>query len=279
MAFPLFLAAALAVGPATLGVTDNPCPNQPEMTDELKAWRASVYAPDNRKMIPPPVAAATKYRDAYLKAREKDWADLCHFRDDNVRLMARPRAERDVVFMGDSITEGWKYGDPKFYSGGWIDRGISGQTTPQMLLRFPADVLALHPRVVHIMAGTNDIAGNTGPTTLDAIEANFQAMVVLAKAAGIRVVIAATPPAGKFSWAPDLKPAPQIAALNARLRALAMREKVGFVDYAPALAMPDGSMKAEFTLDGVHPNAAGYAAIAPLARKAVAAALAAKRRN
>jgi acyl-CoA thioesterase I len=176
------------------------------------------------------------------------------------------------VFMGDSITEAWKYGDPKVFTGGWIDRGISGQTTPQMLIRFPADVLALHPRVVHIMAGTNDIAGNTGPTTIDTIVGNIAAMVTLAKADGIRVVIAAVPPAGRFSWAPDLKPVPQIAALNARLRALAAREHVTFVDYGAALALPDGAMRDAFTLDGVHPNAAGYAAMAPLMRKAIAAA-------
>ena len=155
------------------------------------------------------MTAAIKYRDAYTEARKTDWADLCHFRDDNLKLIARPQAERDVVFMGDSITEAWASGDATLFTKGWVDRGISGQTTAQMLVRFPSDVLALHPRVVHIMAGTNDVAGNTGPTTLDAIEGNLTAMVMLAKANGIRVVIAAIPPAGKFSWAPDLKPVPR----------------------------------------------------------------------
>ncbi|MBO9712008.1 MAG: GDSL family lipase [Sphingomonas sp.] len=223
-------------------------------------------------MLPPPMAEAAAYRTAYLEARKTDWADLCHYRDDNLKLLTRPQAERDIVFMGDSITEGWKYGRPDFYTRGWIDRGISGQTTPQMLLRFPSDVLALHPRVVHIMAGTNDIAGNTGPTTLDTIEANIAAMVTLAKAAKIRVVLAAVPPSASFTWAPDLKPAPVIAALNGRLKALAARERIVFVDYAEAIGRPDGAMKPEFSLDGVHPNAAGYAAIEPLARKAIAAA-------
>lgn len=265
---PLILAAA-----AALGVTDNPCPPQPEMSAELLAWRASVYAPGNRKAIPPPVAAATAYRDAYQAARKADWADLCHYRDDNLRLARLPRARRDVVFIGDSITQAWDYGDPGFFRNGWIDRGISGQTTSQMLLRFSADVIALKPRVVHIMAGTNDVAGNTGPTTLDAIEANIAAMVTLAKAAGIKVVLAAVPPAAKFSWAADLQPAPVIAALNRRLRALASRDGVTFVDYAPVIGMPDGAMTAALSLDGVHPNACGYAAMAPLAREAVAAAL------
>ncbi|MGJ3626746.1 GDSL-type esterase/lipase family protein [Sphingomonas sp. MMS24-JH45] len=168
---------------------------------------------------------------------------LCRYRADNARLAALPQEERAVVFMGDFITEAWKYGDPGFYTGGWIDRGISGQTTQQMLLRFPADVLALRPRAVHIMAGTNDIAGNTGPRTIEAIAANVAAMVTLAKAAGIRVILAATPPAARFPWAPTLQPASRIAALNDRLRALAARERVTFVDYGPVLARPDGSMK------------------------------------
>jgi acyl-CoA thioesterase-1 len=272
MAFPLvFLAAAAATG-----ITDTPCVPLPTPA-AVEAWRVKTYAPDNAKMIPPPMAEAGAYLKAYTDARKTDWADLCHYRDDNVRLMAQPQSARDVVFMGDSITEGWKYGDPAFFTGGWVDRGISGQTTPQMLLRFPADVLALHPRVVHIMAGTNDIAGNTGPTTMDAIVGNIAAMVTLAKAAGIRVVLAGAPPAAVFKWSPGLKPAPQIAALNARLRELAMREKVTFVDYGAVLGMPDGAMKDALTLDGVHPNAAGYAVMGPMAKKAVAAALAARK--
>lgn len=271
MAFPLLLLAAAATG-----ITDTPCQPLP-MPAAIEAWRVKLYAPDNAKSLPPPVAEATNYRDAYNEARKTDWADLCHYRDDNARLRARPQAERDVVFMGDSITAGWHYGDPTFYTGGWVDRGVSGQTTPQMLVRFPADVIALHPRVVHIMAGINDIAGNTGPTTLDAVEANIAAMVTLAKAAGIRVVLAATPPAAVFKWSPGIQPAPQVAALNARLRALAVREKITFVDYGAVLAMPDGAMKDALTLDGVHPNAAGYALMGPMAKKAVATALAARK--
>ncbi len=270
MASSLLVAAALAA----TGAPDNACPPQPAIPPAISKWRESVYAPGNRKMIPPPITEATAYRNAYLEARKTDWADLCKYHDDNLKLLALPPAERAVVFMGDSITEAWNYGDPKFFAGGWIDRGISGQTTSQMLLRFPSDVLALKPRVVHIMAGTNDIAGNTGPMALDGIEANIKAMVTLAKAGGIRVVIAAVPPAGKFAWQPKAQPAPLIAALNARLRALAAREGATFVDYGTMLAMPDGAMKDEYSLDGVHPNAAGYAAIEPLARKAVGAALA-----
>ena len=272
MGFPLLLLAAAATG-----VTDTPCPPATPIPAAIEEWRQKTYAPDNARMIPPPMAEAGPYLKAYQEARKTDWADLCHYRDDNAKLMAQPQTARDVVFMGDSITEGWRYGDRGFFTGGWIDRGISGQTTPQMLLRFPGDVLALHPRVVHIMAGTNDVAGNTGPTSMETIVGNIAAMVTLAKAAGIRVVLAATPPAASFKWSPDLKPAPQIAALNARLRDLATREKVTFVDYGTVLGMPDGAMKDALTLDGVHPNAAGYAAMGPLAKKAVAAALVARK--
>jgi lysophospholipase L1-like esterase len=265
----LFLAAAAAIN--TIGVTDNPCPNPVVMNAELQAWRTAVYAPNNHVMIPPPMDAAIAYRNAYLEARKTDWPDLCGFRAANLKLIARPQAERDVVFMGDSITAAWEFGDPSLFRTGWVDRGISGQTTQQMLLRFPADVLALHPRVVHIMAGTNDVAGNTGPTTYDDIVGNIAAMVVLAKAAGIRVVLAAVPPSAGFNWA-AIKPVPVIAALNQRLKALAVREKVTFVDYGAVLAAPDGAMKADLTLDGTHPATAGYALMAPLARQAIATA-------
>ena len=271
MAFPLLLLAAVT------GLTDTPCPPAAPIPAAIEDWRARTYAPGNGKMIPPPLAEAGGYVKAYNDARKTDWADLCHYRDDNARVMTQPPSARDVVFMGDSITEGWRYGDRTFFTNGWIDRGISGQTTPQMLLRFPADVLALHPRVVHIMAGTNDVAGNTGPESIDMVVGNIAAMVTLAKAAGIRVVLAATPPAAVFKWSPGLLPAPHIAALNARLRDLAAREKVTFVDYGGALGMPDGAMKDALTLDGVHPNAAGYAVMGPMARKAVAAAMAGRK--
>ena len=245
MPFPPLFAAALAA----TGITATPCAPPPDAAAQTDAQRADL-------------------------ARRTDWANLCRYRADNERLRQAPAAARRVVFMGDSITENWQRLDPGFFRDGWIDRGISGQTTPQMLVRFPADVIALHPRVVHIMAGTNDIAGNTGPTTLDAVEANIAAMVVLAKAAGIRVVLAATPPSAGFAWAPELRPAPQIAELNRRLRALARRERVTFVDYGTALATPAGAMRPELSNDGTHPTAAGYAAIEPIARRTIAALLA-----
>ncbi|NIJ08335.1 lysophospholipase L1-like esterase [Sphingomonas vulcanisoli] len=267
MALPALFAAAIAV----TGITENPCPPPLPIPPELVAWRNAMYAPANHATIPPP-ASLNAYNAAYAEQRRADWPDLCHYRLENLSLKAQPAAARRVVFMGDSITQAWGYGDPALFRNGWVDRGISGQTTPQMLLRFSADVLALRPRVVHIMAGTNDVAGNTGPSTFETVEQNIAAMVTLAKAAGIKVVLAAVPPAARMPWAPQIAPAPVIAALNARLRALADREGVIFVDYAPAIGLPDGSMRPEMTLDGVHPSAAGYIAMAPLTRAAIARA-------
>lgn len=271
MPSPLLFAAAAAVN--VVGLTANPCPPPIEMPAELIAWRAQSYAPTNHHAIAPPIAPAIAYRNAYLEARKTDWPDLCGFYFDNQKLIGHPQADRQVVFMGDSITNGWQYGDPAFFRTGWIDRGISGQTTQQMLLRFPSDVLALKPRVVHIMAGTNDIAGNNGPTSIEALEANIAAMVTLAKAAGIRVILAAVPPSSGFTWAPAIRAVADIALVNTRLKALAAREHIQYVDYGAVLAAPDGAMKADLTLDGTHPAAAGYLAMAPMAQAAIATAL------
>ncbi|MEJ5978103.1 GDSL-type esterase/lipase family protein [Novosphingobium sp. PS1R-30] len=259
---------SLLLTAAALGVTDNPCPVV-IVPPQFAAWRTATLSGKTAQVPPPSAAELAAYRTAYAEARKGDWPAICQYRADNLRLRAMPQAAREVVFMGDSITENWGYADPAFYRPGRVNRGISGQTTQQMLLRFPSDVIALRPRVVHIMAGTNDIAGNTGPTTLDAIEGNIAAMVVLAKAAGIRIVLAATPPSVAFNWAPNLRPASTIAALNLRLRQLAARERVTFIDYGAVLATPTGGLKPEYTSDGTHPNAAGYAAMAPLATRAL----------
>ena len=216
----------------------------------------------------PPVEFAA-YRTANLEARKSDWPDLCHYRADNERRRAGPASARRIVFMGDSITEIWGIDDPAFFSDDIVNRGISGQTTPQMLLRFQADVVALKPVAVHIMAGTNDIAGNTGPTGAEDYKNNIKAMVALAKAGGIKVILASIPPAGRFAWKPTIKPVPQIAELNAWLASYAKAEKLSFLDYHPALAAPDGALRPDLTFDGVHPNHAGYRAMAPLARQAI----------
>ena len=161
--------------------------------------------------------------------------------------------------MGDSITEGWKESRPAFFGGDRIDRGISGQTTSQMLGRFYADVIDLHPVVVHILAGTNDIAGNSGPTSFDAIENNLTSMIDLARAHGIRVILGTVLPAARFSWRPDIDPVASIRALNAWIRAYARARGIVVVDYYTLLDDGRHGLAAIDSADGVHPGAAGYA--------------------
>lgn len=201
---------------------------------------------------------------------QNDWAWLCRYRADNAAAdSANPPR---VVFMGDSITEGWQAGDPGLFAAGYLDRGISGQTSPQMLIRFWQDVVALRPRIVHIMAGTNDIAGNSGPTTPDACKNAIRSMVSLAKANGIAVIIGSIPPTNRFDWAPQHRPAPWVAALNPWLQAFATSEGLVYADYHAVLSAPDGGLRPDYGPDGVHPNAAGYAAMRPVAERAIAEA-------
>jgi lysophospholipase L1-like esterase len=206
------------------------------------------------------------------KVLQNDWAWLCRYRAENAQV--DPANPPEVVFMGDSITENWLRGDPSLFAKGWLNRGISGQTSPQMLVRFWPDVIALKPDVVHIMAGTNDLAGNTGPTTPEAYKDNVRAMVQLAKAHGIVVVLGSIPPADRFEWATQHKPAPWIAQFNAWLKAYAAEQGMVYADYFTVLAGPNGELRPEFGPDGVHPNAAGYAAMRSVADVAFADAFA-----
>jgi lysophospholipase L1-like esterase len=171
--------------------------------------------------------------------------------------------------MGDSITEFWARADTTLFSNGVVGRGISGQTSPQMLLRFMQDVVELHPRVVHIMAGTNDVAGNTGPTSAQDFQNNIMAMVELAKAHKIKVVLASIPPASAFPWHPGLQPAADIVALNTWLRGYAKSSGSSYVDYYSALVDPQGGFQKALSNDGVHPNRDGYAKMQSLALKAI----------
>ena len=201
------------------------------------------------------------------KVLASDWAWLCRYAEDNAKVdPANPPA---VVFMGDSITENWVSLDPGLFGKTRLGRGISGQTSPQMLVRFWQDVIALKPRVVHIMAGTNDIAGNTGPTTPEAYKNAIRAMVTLAEANGIVVILGSIPPADTFGWATQHKPAPWIAGLNAWLKNFAATRGAVFADYFTQLAGPNGELRPEFGPDGVHPNAAGYAVMRPVAEAAI----------
>jgi lysophospholipase L1-like esterase len=199
-----------------------------------------------------------------------DWARLARYRAENGTL--KSDASR-IVYLGDSITEGWATTPFISENPHFVGRGIGGQTTEQMLVRFRADVVDLRPKVVHIMGGTNDVAENNGPESDQDIEEAIASMVDLALAHQIKVVLASIPPAADFRWRPGLDPAPRLRRLNAWLKAYAARAGIIYVDYWPALATDSGAMKSEFTSDGVHPNAAGYKAMEPLAMEAIKSAL------
>lgn len=279
LAFPLAACGALGPPPADVGVpatalAGSPC-NPPSVIPASIV--ASVRSRFDEGGAPPPAvtdADRAAYQAMQATQRANDWADLCRFRAANAELAAGPAQPDRVVFMGDSITQSWQLADPAFFGPAIVNRGISGQTTPQMLLRFRADVLGLKPAAVHIMAGVNDIAGNTGPTTLEDIEGNIASMVELAKAHDVTVILSTVLPAKTFNWAPQLKPAEAIDKLNAWIRAYAAAQNLVLADYYPAMATPDGAMKPELTLDGVHPNKAGYAVLAPITRAAIRDALA-----
>lgn len=221
------------------------------------------------------VEPAEDPRRAAAEARfHSDWGDLGRYRADNAALGAPRAGERRVVFMGNSITEGFAPHFATMFPGRpYVGRGISGQTTPQMLVRFRQDVVALAPAVVVILAGTNDIAGNTGPATLEMIQDNIASMADFAKANGIRVVLASVLPASAFPWRPELRPAQQIVALNAWLESHAAENGFIYLDYHTAMADEAQGLRAELSDDGVHPNVAGYRIMAPLAERAILQAL------
>jgi lysophospholipase L1-like esterase len=237
-----------------VGVTADPCAGVPLRPDATHARTADPHASWMRDWL------------------ALDWGQLCRYRAANAALP--PATATRSVFFGDSITEGWRALDPGFFGPDTLDRGISGQTTAQMLVRFRADVIELQPAVVHIMAGTNDIAGNTGPTSLTAIQGRIRSMVELARAHRIGVILGSIPPAARFRWRPELRPVATIAAMNDWLRGYARQESLIYADYHAALADERGAMRPDRSDDGVHPNAAGYAAMRPIARAALDAALA-----
>jgi lysophospholipase L1-like esterase len=197
-----------------------------------------------------------------------DWAWLGRYREDNAKLLASGE-KVDAVFLGDSITEGWARTDPAFFSKGIVGRGISAQTTPQLLVRMHADVISLKPRVVHIMAGTNDIAGNTGPMTPEDSHNNLMAMCEIARAHGIRIVLGSVPPASKYWWHAGVQPKQAALALNDWMRSYAKEIGATYADYAAALTDAAGNMKLDLAKDEVHPTAEGYAVMRPIAQRAI----------
>lgn len=256
----------------TVGVVENPCT---ALAPEPAIVQAFMAQSDQAKAHHQPMPQASAEVNAASKAWHdertlQDFGNLCRYRDANAALA--PATSHRVVFMGDSITEAWGTGDPGLFTDDVIDRGISGQTTPQMVLRFQADVIDLNPAVVHILAGTNDIAGNTGPTSLEAIENNIEAMVDMARAHHIRVVLAALTPAVRYPWRPSVASVETIRVLNNWIKAYAGKHGLTYVDYFTPLDDGHRGFKTALTIDGVHPNPAGYAVMTRLAKAAISQA-------
>nr|WP_319401592.1 SGNH/GDSL hydrolase family protein [uncultured Carboxylicivirga sp.] len=204
----------------------------------------------------------------------QDWPNLERFRAENQQLHKPAKKENRVVFMGNSITEGWSQHHPEFFKDKpYINRGISGQTTPQMLIRFRPDVIDLEPKVVVILAGINDIAGNTGPSTLKMIADNIKSMAELAKANKIKVVLCSVLPANDFPWNPGTEPADKVIELNQMIKTYAESNKIIYVDYFSQMVDDQKGLKSELTYDGVHPTKAGYQVMEPLVEAAIKKAL------
>ena len=207
----------------------------------------------------------------------QDWANTARFKDDNAKIGLPASGEKRIVFMGNSITEGWINTCPDFFAGkSYVNRGISGQTTPQMLVRFRPDVINLKPAVVVILAGTNDIAGNTGPSTLEMIMDNLISMAELAKANQIKVVLSSVLPVFDYPWKPGLQPAEKIIALNLMIKTYAEKNGLVYLDYFSATVDERKGLKKELSGDGVHPNLAGYKIMEPLVEAAIQKALSKK---
>ena len=223
----------------------------------------------------------TALAEHLVPVTRNDWGFLAKYHDANASLPAPAPGENRVVFMGDSITEGWGMKATAtspdrgefFPSKPYINRGISGQTSPQMLVRFRQDVIDLKPAVVVILAGTNDVAENTGKMTAQETLGNIASMVELARASKVRAVLCSVLPASDFRWHTGLEPATKIQALNALIKEYAAKNNVVYVDYYAPMVNSEGGLKSELSPDGVHPNSAGYAIMAPLAEAGVAAAL------
>ena len=204
----------------------------------------------------------------------QDWANLNRYKIENENLGLTLSNENRIVFMGNSITEGWSQHHPEFFIGKpYINRGISGQTTPQMLIRFRQDVIALKPKVVVILAGTNDIAGNTGPMTLEMITNNIISMCEIAQANGINVIISSVLPAFDYPWKPGLNPDEKIAKLNKMLKQYAENKGFVYLDYFTSMVDARNGLIKEYGSDGVHPNETGYKVMETLAEEAISKAI------
>lgn len=205
--------------------------------------------------------------------QNNDWPNLRRYRSENAQVVI-PTKENRVVFMGNSITDGWINASPDFFKNNpYLDRGISGQTTPQMLVRFRQDVIDLKPKVVVILAGINDIAGNTGPSSVQMIENNLISMAQLAKANGIKVVMCSILPAYSFPWRPGIDPVQSIIEGNKWMKSFAEKNHFVYCNYYDALVDSRKGLPANLSKDGVHPTEEGYKIMEPIVKKAIARAL------
>ena len=260
--FTLALAGLLASAPTT-------AQNPGKETGSLPETKAPVASTAAAQAVPASANPAQMTREEQIKV---DWPWLGRFEEENRKLGPPVPGQDRVVFMGDSITQGWHL-DGSFPGKPYINRGISGQTTPQMVLRFHQDVVRLQPKAVIILAGINDIAGNTGPMTLEQIEDNLAAMAEIGTANGIKVVLCSVLPAFDFPWRPGLAPAPKVVALNAWIENYAEQKGLVYVDYYSATKDDRGGLPPALSKDGVHPLPAGYAIMAPLAEAGIEKAL------
>lgn len=205
----------------------------------------------------------------------EDWANLKRYKKANAKLKTPSKDENRVVFIGNSITDNWTRDHGEFFeeNPSYVNRGISGQTSAQMLLRFRSDVIELKPKVVVISAGTNDIAGNRGAISIEGIAGNIFSMVELAKANGIKVVLASVLPASSYSWSPSLEPADKIIELNKLIKSYAKKNNVFYLDYYTLMVNKNGGLKKELGRDTVHPNGKGYEVMESLVKQAVNALL------
>ncbi len=211
-------------------------------------------------------------------ANAQDWANLKRYQAENTSISAPIKDENRVVFMGNSITQGWKDKNPEFFSSNpYICRGISGQTTPQMLIRFKQDVVSLQPAVVVILAGTNDIAGNTGPSTLEMIMDNLSSMAEIAVANKIKVVLCSVLPAYDYPWKKGMEPNILIPKLNEMIKSYSEKNKIVYLDYFSAMDDGNNGLRPELTSDGVHCTFKGYEIMESLVKPAIEKALKKKR--
>lgn len=207
-------------------------------------------------------------------AKSQDWANIKKYAEANSKVPPPTAGENRVVYMGDSITDFWINNDSTFFAGKpYFDRGISGQTTGQMLVRFREDVINLKPKVVVILAGINDIAENNGPSKLEDVFGNIASMAELAKANQIKVVLSSVTPTFAFPWRRSIDPVPKVAALNEMIKNYADKNSIVYLDYFTAMADDRKGLPANLSKDGVHPNLQGYKMMEPLAEKAIAAAM------